>query len=204
MAAEQTSRNKYLYALTIGLWKENPTFMLLIGMCPLLAVTIAVKPALTMGFCVIFVLVCSNLAVSLLRNLINIRLRIIASLLLIAVFVTIADLYLKAFFPLMSRSLGVYVPLIIANCIIIFRAEACAGRNNFLLSILDGIGTGAGFTIALCVLAGIREILASGTFFDIPVMPGNFVPSKAFQMPVGAFVTLGLLLRLSSFLTRKK
>jgi len=204
MANEGSPAVSYRQALTVGIWRENPTFRLLIGMCPPLAVTTAVKPALTMGLCVIFVLVCSNLVVSLMRNLLKPHLRIIMFTLTIATFVTIADLYLRAFHMEMSEVLGPYVPLIIVNCIIIFRAEVCASKNPVLVSILDGIGTGTGFTIALCILAGIREVLATGRFFGISVMPSAFVPWLAMQMPVGAFVTLGLLLGLSSMLTSKK
>lgn len=204
MAEGSTAKIDYLSALTAGLWKENPTFRLLIGMCPPLAVTTAVKPALTMGLCVIFVLVCSNVAISLMRNLLKPHLRIIMFTLSIAAFVTIADLYLRAFSPKMSEALGAYVPLIIVNCIIIFRAEACASKYNVWVSFLDGIGSGTGFTLALCVLAGIREILAVGTFFDYRVMPKAFVPWAAMQMPVGAFVTLGLLLGLSTLITTKR
>ena len=204
MASENSASPNYLQALTIGIWQENPTFRLLIGMCPPLAVTTAVKPALTMGLSVIFVLVCSNFVVSLMRNLLKPHLRIIMFTLSIATFVTIADLYLRAFQAEMSEVLGPYVPLIIVNCIIIFRAEVCASKSNVIISILDGIGTGIGFTIALCILAGIREILATGRFFNISIMPSGFVPWAAMQMPVGAFVTLGLLLGLSSLLTKEK
>jgi electron transport complex protein RnfE len=194
----------YRRALLAGLWRENPTFRLLIGMCPPLAVTTAVKPALTMGLSVIFVLVCSNLVTSLMRNLLKPHLRIIMFTLNIATFVTICDLYLRAYLPDMSEILGAYVPLIIVNCIIIFRAEACASKCGPVVSVLDAIGTGSGFTIALCILAGIREILATGCFFGVRVMPGGFVPWLAMQMPVGAFVTLGLILGLISAVTRKK
>jgi len=204
MADENPAKIDYSAALTAGLWRENPTFRLLIGMCPPLAVTTAVKPALTMGLSVIFVLVCSNVAISLMRNLLKPHLRIIMFTLSIAAFVTIADLYLRAFQPVMSEILGAYIPLIIVNCLIIFRAEACASKANVLVSILDGMGNGVGFTIALCIIAGIREILASGSIFGIPVMPAGFVPWAAMQMPVGAFVTLGLLLGLSAALTSKR
>jgi electron transport complex protein RnfE len=204
MADENSVKINYLAALTAGLWKENPTFRLLIGMCPPLAVTTAVKPALTMGLSVIFVLVCSNFAISLMRNLLKPHLRIVMFTLSIATFVTICDLYLRAFQPLMSELLGAYIPLIIVNCIIIFRAEACASKQNVWFSILDGIGSGTGFTIALCIIAGIREILASGTLAGVAVMPRGFVPWAAMQMPVGAFVTLGLLLGLTSMLTTKR
>ncbi len=194
----------YSVALFSGLWRENPTFRLLIGMCPPLAVTTAVKPALTMGLSVIFVLVCSNLVVSLMRNLLRPHLRIIMFTVTIATFVTICDMFLKAYQPEMSEVLGAYVPLIIVNCIIIFRAEACASKSGPLVSILDGVGMGAGFTIALCILGGVREILATGHLFDIQVMPKAFVPWLAMQMPVGAFVTLGLILGLINVLTRRK
>jgi electron transport complex protein RnfE len=204
MANENSVKINYLGALTTGLWRENPIFRLLIGMCPPLAVTTAVKPALTMGLSVIFVLVCSNLTISLMRRLLKPHLRIIMFTLSISTFVTICDLYLRAFVPTMSESLGPYVPLIIVNCLIIFRAEACASKNNIWVSILDGIGNGVGFTIALCIIAGIREILASGNIAGIAVMPRGFVPWAAMQMPVGAFVTLGLLLGLASVLTKKR
>ena len=200
----KASGGLYRRALLAGLWRENPTFRLLIGMCPPLAVTTAVKPALTMGLSVIFVLVCSNLVTSLMRNLLKPHLRIIMFTLNIATFVTICDLYLRAYLPDMSEILGAYVPLIIVNCIIIFRAEACASKCGPIVSILDAIGTGSGFTMALCILAGIREILATGCFFGVRVMPGGFVPWLAMQMPVGAFVTLGLLLGLINAVTRKK
>jgi electron transport complex protein RnfE len=194
----------YSKALLTGLWRENPTFRLLIGMCPPLAVTTAVKPALTMGVSVIFVLLCSNLVVSLMRHLLKPHLRIIMFTVTIATFVTICDLFLKAYLPTMSEVLGAYVPLIIVNCLIIFRAEACASKSGPLVSLLDAIGMGTGFTLALCVLAGVRELLATGRVFDLPVMPNGFVPWRALQMPVGAFVTLGLILGLINVVTRKR
>jgi electron transport complex protein RnfE len=179
-------------------------FRLLLGMCPTLAVTAAVKPALTMGLSVIFVLLCSNIVVSLMRNLLKPHLRILVFTLTIATFVTIADLFLKAFVPRMSETLGPYVPLIIVNCIIICRAEACASKNRLVVSIIDALGMGVGFTLALCVLAGIRELLSTGMIFEAKVMPDWFVPWAAMRMPVGAFITLGLLLGLVNVLSRKK
>ena len=178
-------------------------------MCPTLAVTAAVKPALTMGLTVIFVLFCSNIVVCLMRNLLKPHLRILMFTLTIATFVTIADLFLKAFSPEMSETLGPYVPLIIVNCIIICRAEACASKNRIAVSAIDALGLGAGFTITLCVLAGIREILATGAFFEVQLLPlavdgGWFVPSAAMRMPVGAFITLGLLLALVNMVTPKQ
>jgi len=201
---DQRQSGVYRRALLTGLWQENPTFRLLIGMCPPLAVTTAVKPALTMGLSVIFVLICSNVVISLMRGLLKPHLRIIMFTLTIATFVTICDLYLKAYQPAMSEILGAYVPLIIVNCLIIFRAEACASKSGILVSVLDAVGMGSGFTIALCVLAGIRELLATGRVFDQQVMPAGFVPWLAMQMPVGAFVTLGLLLGLANMVTGKE
>lgn len=187
-----------------GLWRENPVFRLLLGMCPTLAVTTAVKPALTMGLSVIFVLLCSNIVVSLMRNLLKPHLRILMFTLAIATFVTIADLLLKAFLPEMSDTLGPYIPLIIVNCVIICRAEACASKNGLVISIIDAIGMGIGFTVVLCVLAAIRELLATGAIFEIPVMWESFVPWAAMRMPVGAFITLGLMLGLVNLVSRKK
>jgi electron transport complex protein RnfE len=194
----------YKETLLAGLWRENPVFRLLLGMCPTLAVTAAVKPALTMGLSVIFVLVCSNIVVSLMRNLLKPHLRILMFTLTIATFVTIADLFLKAFQPVMSETLGPYVPLIIVNCIIICRAEACASKNGLIISVIDALGMGVGFTLTLCVLAGIRELLSTGMIFEAKVMPEWFVPWAAMGMPVGAFITLGLMLGLVNLVSKKK
>jgi len=194
----------YKETLLAGLWRENPVFRLLLGMCPTLAVTAAVKPALTMGCCVIFVLVCSNVVVSLMRNLLKPHLRILMFTLAISTFVTIADLFLKAFVPRMSETLGPYVPLIIVNCIIICRAEACASKNGLAISIIDAVGMGVGFTLTLCVLAGVRELLSTGKIFEAQVTPDWFVPWAAMSMPVGAFVTLGLLLGLVNVLSKSR
>jgi len=199
----------YRQTLLAGLWRENPVFRLLLGMCPTLAVTAAVKPALTMGCCVIFVLVCSNIIVSLMRDLLKPHLRILMFTLTIATFVTIADLFLKAFVPEMSETLGPYVPLIIVNCIIICRAEACASKNAIVISIIDAVGMGVGFTVTLCILASIRELLSTGAIFEIQILAllkdgGWFVPWAAMSMPVGAFITLGLMLGLVNKITNKE
>jgi len=209
MASETPGTPELGQTFAAGLWKENPVFRLLLGMCPTLAVTAAVKPALTMGLSVIFVLLCSNIVVSLMRNLLKPHLRILMFTLTIATFVTIADLFLKAFQPEMSETLGPYVPLIIVNCIIICRAEACASKNSLVVSIIDALGMGVGFTLTLCVLAGIREILSTGAVFEIQILElqsqgGWFVPWAAMSMPVGAFITLGLLLGLVNVITKRK
>jgi len=195
---------RYWRTLLAGLWRENPVFRLLLGMCPTLAVTAAVKPALTMGCCVIFVLICSNIIVSLMRNLLKPHLRILMFTLTIATFVTIADLFLKAFVPRMSETLGPYVPLIIVNCIIICRAEACASKNPVLVSVIDALGMGVGFTLTLCFLAAIRELLSTGKIFEVHLMPDAFVPWAAMSMPVGAFITLGLMLGLVNIVAGRK
>ena len=199
----------YKDTLFAGLWRENPVFRLLLGMCPTLAVTAAVKPALTMGLCVIFVLLCSNIVVSLMRGLLKPHLRILMFTLTISTFVTIADLFLKAYVPRMSETLGPYVPLIIVNCIIICRAEACASKNTLVVSIIDALGMGAGFTMTACVLAAVREFLAKGAIAEIQLLPltktgGWFEPWAAMSMPVGAFLTLGLILGLVNIITGKK
>jgi len=209
MTNSNVTTARYWQTLLAGLWRENPALQLLLGMCPTLAVTTAVKPALTMGCCVIFVLICSNIIVSLMRNLLKPHLRILMFTLTIAAFVTIADLLLKAFQPEMSETLGPYVPLIIVNCIIICRAEACASKNGLVISIIDAVGMGVGFTLTLCVLASIRELLATGAIFEIQILTlakdgGWFVQWSAMGMPVGAFLTLGLMLGLVNIVTRKK
>ncbi|MHC4061740.1 MAG: electron transport complex subunit RsxE [Planctomycetota bacterium] len=204
MASEKADTAFLSRTFINGLWQENPVFRLLLGMCPTLAVTAAVKPALTMGCSVIFVLLCSNIVVSLMRKLLKPHLRILMFTLTIATFVTICDLFLKAFLPEMSETLGPYVPLIIVNCIIICRAEACASKNNLTVSIVDAIGMGLGFTMTLCVLAGVRELLATGKIFELSVMPEAFVPWAAMSMPVGAFITLGLMLGLVNTITKGK
>ena len=187
-----------------GIWRENAVLRLLLGMCPVLAVTAAIKPAVTMGGCVIFVLLCSNIVTSLMRNILKPHLRILMFTLTIATFVTIADLFLKAYFPPMSAALGPYVPLIIVNCIIIGRAESCASKNPLIVSILDAIAMGTGFTLSMLLLALVRELIGNGEIAGLHVMPQKFVPWAAMGMPVGAFITLGLILAIVNIITKKK
>lgn len=194
----------YRDAVANGLWREMPVFGMLLGTCPTLAVTAAVKPALTMGLCVIFVLVCSNIMVSLMRKGLRPHVRILLFTLTIATFVTIADLFLRAYQPAMSEALGPYVPLIIVNCVIIWRAEARASNSGLMLSIVDGLAMGAGFTIALCILATIREILGTGRLFEIQVLPTAFPAWAAMGMPVGAFLTYGFVLGFINFMKRRR
>jgi len=191
-----------------GLWEENAIFRQLLGMCPTLAVTAALKPALTMGVATTFVLLCSNIVVSAMRKLLVGHLRILMFTLTIATFVTIADQLLQAFLPEMSEKLGPYVPLIIVNCLIIGRAEACASRKGIWTSFCDALGMGLGFTFALCVLASIREILADGALFGVTLLPQAFFDNhmnwNVMKLPAGAFLTLGILLGLSNHFFRKK
>ncbi len=204
MAATLDGQNPYAEAVATGLWREIPVFRMLLGTCPTLAVTAAVKPALTMGLCVIFVLVCSNIMVSLMRKGLRPHVRILLFTLTIATFVTIADLFLRAYQPRMSEVLGPYVPLIIVNCVIIWRAEARASNSGVLLSIVDGLAMGVGFTFALCVLATIREILGTGKLFEIQVLPTAFPAWAAMGMPVGAFLTFGFVLGFINFMKKKR
>ena len=187
-----------------GLWEENAIFRQLLGMCPVLAVTGALKPALTMGAATLFVLVCSNTVVSLIRKLLQGHLRILMFTLTISTFVTIADLLLKAFLPEMSERLGPYVPLIIVNCLIIGRAEACGSRKGTVTSFFDALGMGIGFTFGLCVLAAVRELLADGALWGIRVLPDAFVNWNVMKLPAGAFLTLGILLGLNNHFFKKK
>ncbi len=177
-----------------GLLKENPTFVLLLGMCPTLAVTTGVSNAIGMGLSTTAVLICSNLAISLLRKVIPDKIRIAAYIVLIAGFVTVVEMLLKAYLPALSASLGIYIPLIVVNCIILGRAEAFASKNSVGKSAVDGLGMGLGFTASLTLIATVREILGAGTFLGIPLFGENFEPAVAMVLPPGAFLTLGILL----------
>jgi len=202
--ANENSNTKLLSVATAGFWKQNPVLRLVLGMCPTLAVTTAGFDALTMGLCVVFVLVCSNTVTSIIRRQLKPHVRIMMFVLTIAAFVTIADLFLQAFVPRMSEKLGPYVPLIIVNCIIIARAEACASKNGIVVSIVDALSMGFGFTVTICLLASIRELLAAGTVFGLRLMPDSYVPMTAMSMPVGAFVALGLLLATANLISAKE
>ncbi len=203
-AAHTTAGSEASGLFIRGLWEDNAIFRQLLGMCPTLAVTGALQPALTMGLATTFVLLCSNMVVSSMRSLLVGHLRILMFTLTIATFVTIADLILQAFVPTMSETLGPYVPLIIVNCLIIGRAEACASRKPLISSISDALGMGIGFTAGLCVLGIVREILADGALWGIPVMPDAFVNWNVMKLPAGAFLTLGILLGISNHFFRKK
>ncbi|MEG0269535.1 MAG: electron transport complex subunit E [Clostridia bacterium] len=180
--------------LTNGLFNENPTFRLLLGMCPTLAISTAASRGLGMGLATTFVLIFSNMAISALRNIIPEKMRIPSFVVVIATFVTIIDLLIKAYMPSMSDSLGIYIPLIVVNCIIFARAEAFAFKNPVLPSIVDGLGMGLGFTCSITLLSSVREIIGSGKFFDMQVMPASYQPMAVIVSPSGGFLTLGILL----------
>lgn len=193
------------YELIKGLWDENPTFRLVLGMCPTLAVTNAAANGVSMGLATAFVLVGSNMMVAALKKVIPDEVRIPAYVIIIATFVTIADLVLAAFFPAMYEVLGLFIPLIVVNCIILARAEAFAAKNTVFLSMMDGLGMGLGFTWALTFLGIVREILGMGSVFGIKLFGEGFVSWIIFILPPGAFLTLGLILgTFNAVLSRKK
>ncbi len=177
-----------------GILSENPTFRLLLGMCPTLAISTAASRGLGMGLATTFVLVFSNMVISMLRNIIPEKVRIPSFIVVIATFVTIIDLVIKAFLPSMSDSLGIYIPLIVVNCIIFARAEAFAFKNPVLPSIVDGLGMGLGFTLSITLLSAVREIFGTGKFFDMQIMPASYQPMAVIISPSGGFLTLGILL----------
>ena len=179
---------------TKGLWEELPPFRLVLGLCPVLAVTKGAETGLGMGLAVIFVLTCSNVIVSSIRKVIHRKVRIASFIVIIASFVVIVELISQAFFYSIYEKLGIFIPLIVVNCIILGRAEAFASRNGILASALDGLGIGLGFTISLTVLGAIREVLGQGTLFGIDVMWASFRPFTFMIEAPGAFVSLGILL----------
>ena len=188
--------------VTNGLVTENPTFRLVLGMCPTLAITTAAVNGLGMGLATTFVLMCSNLVISLLRRLIPERIRIPAFVIIIATFVTMVEMLMKAFLPALNRTLGIYIPLIVVNCIIFARAESFAFRNPPLESLLDGLGMGLGFTGAITLLAAIRELIGAGTLFGAQVMPLSYQPMAIVTMTPGGFIVLGFLLAFINWLSR--
>ena len=192
-----------------GILPENPVYRQLLGMCPTLAVTGGMKPAMTMAGAVAFVMICANLLISLIRDLLKPHLRILVFTLTIATFVTIADRFLAAYMYDMSKKLGPYVPLIIVNCIIICRCEVCASKQSPPAAIADAVGQSIGFALALASIATVREVLGSGTWFTIELLPESIWPKWGIMLlPPGAFLTLGLLLgganRISAWRSHKK
>ncbi|MBO4420191.1 MAG: electron transport complex subunit E [Oscillospiraceae bacterium] len=184
--------NKYVERLYNGIIKENPTLVLMLGMCPTLAVSTRASNGIGMGLSTLAVLVLSNLVISLLRKVIPNQVRLPAYIVIVASLVTVTELLIEAYLPSVYEALGIYIPLIVVNCIILGRAEAYANKNTPLLSIFDGIGMGLGFTIALTLAGGVREILGSGTFFGLQILPESVEPMGIFVQPPGAFLVIAL------------
>ena len=177
-----------------GIWENNPVLVLLLGFCPVLAVSTSVIDALGMGFSTAFVLLGSNLVISLTRNFIPKKMRIPVFIIIIATFVTIVDLVLKGFFFDIHKSLGLFIPLIVVNCIVLGRAEAFASKNNVFKSIVDALGMGIGFILAIAFLAALREILGNGSILNIKLFGDSFRPVIVAILPPGAFISLGFML----------
>ncbi|MCI8934641.1 MAG: electron transport complex subunit E [Clostridiaceae bacterium] len=195
---------KFLQQLYEGIFTNNPVFVQLIGMCPTLATTTSLQNGIGMGLAATAVLICSNAVISLLRKLIPSKVRIAAYITIIAGFVTAVDLLIQAYLPDLSKSLGLFIPLIVVNCIILARAEAFASKNGVLPSIGDGLAMGLGFTFALCVLSTIREILGAGTLMGYPLFGDSFQPAILMILPAGGFLTLGFVIALFQKLLKKK
>jgi len=179
---------------TKGIWRENAVFKLVLGMCPVLAVTTSAENGLGMGLATTFVLACSNIVVALLRKLIPSQVRIPAFIIIIASFVTVVQLVMEAYVYDLYKALGIFIPLIVVNCLILGRAEAFASKNPVVASIADGLGMGLGFTLALFVLGSVRELFGSGSVLGIDLLGAGYPPFLLLILPPGAFITLGLLL----------
>jgi electron transport complex protein RnfE len=193
--------NSNLSIITKGLLKENPTFVLLLGMCPTLATTTSALNGLQMGLATMFVLILSNIAISLIAPVVPDKVHIPVYIVVIATFVTVLQLFMQAYTPAVYRTLGLFIPLIVVNCIILGRAEAFAGRNNWWKSALDGLGMGLGFTMSLTTIGIIREILGNGSIFGWKFITGDGI--LAFVMAPGAFLVLGYLMVLFNKIAKK-
>ena len=187
-----------------GLYKENPVFRLMLGLCPVLAVSTSVNNAIGMGTAVTFVLVCSNTVISIIKKGVPEKIRIPIFIMIIATFVTIVQMVMAAYFPALDKALGIFIPLIVVNCIILGRAEAFASKNNLIFSIIDGLGMGIGFTLALSIIATFREILGNGTWLGYPVLPESFQPVTLMVLAPGAFITIGYLIALLNWIEKKR
>ncbi len=192
--------NKCMERLWNGLAKENPTFVLMLGMCPTLAVTTSAINGLGMGLTTTVVLALSNVIIALLRNIIPDKVRIPAFIVIIASFVTMMELLLQGFIPVLYSSLGIYIPLIVVNCIILGRAEAYASKNDALTSFFDGLGMGLGFSFALTCIGAVRELLGAGEIFGFAIMPEGYVPIGIFVLAPGAFFVLAALCAIQNFI----
>ena len=197
--------SKLISALKRGIIDENPAFVQVLGMCPTLATTTSAINGLGMGLSVTAVLMCSNLAISALRKVIPSKIRIPAYIVIIATFVTVVDLLLQAFFyDTLYKALGLFIPLIVVNCIILGRAEAYASKNDPVSSLFDGLGMGLGFTMALTILGIIRELLGAGTFFGMQILPAAITPAAIMIMAPGGFIVLGIVLAVFNQIRSRK
>ena len=190
--------------LTKGIIKENPILVYALGLCPSLAVTSSAENGLGMGVAASFVLILSNAIISLIKKLAPDKIRIPVFITVIATFVTIVKLVMAAYLPALSKSLGIFIPLIVVNCIILGRAEAFASKNNIFKSVLDGVGMGLGFTLVLVLIGGIREILGNGTIFNVQIMPAGYDPALVMILPPGGFLTIGFMISVVNIIKNRK
>ncbi|MGB9812554.1 MAG: electron transport complex subunit RsxE [Thermovenabulum sp.] len=186
-----------------GLWNENPIFRMVIGICSALAVTTAAKNGIAMGLALTFVLTCSSILISILKNVIPSKVRIPCYIIVVATFTTIVDLVMKAYFPALYQVMGIFIPLIVVNCIVLARAEAFASKVNVLRAAADALGMGLGYAWAITVISMVRELLGNGTLFDIPIFGQNFTQWVIMLLPPGAFFVMGILVGLMNLITRK-
>ena len=196
--------NENIERLKAGILIDNPTFMQVLGMCPTLAVTTSAQNAVGMGLATTAVLICSNTVISLLRKCIPSKIRIPAFVVIIASFVTMIDLLLQAYIPALHAQLGLFLPLIVVNCLILGRAEAYASKNKVIPSLFDGLGMGLGFTLALTTIGTVREILGAGSLFGISVMPATYEPAIIMILAPGAFFTLAILMAILNAIRARK
>ena len=194
--------NIYLQTLTAGWWKRIPPFRLVLGLCPSLAVTMSAENGLGMGLATAFVVMLSSGSISALRHVIPSKVRIAAYIVIIATLVSIVEILMKAYFFSLSQQLGIYIPLIVVNCIVLGRAEGFAAKNPPILSMIDGFSVGTGYAMSLTLVGSLREILGAGTWFGMPVFSSGFEPMTFFVSAPGAFVTLGSLLALQNLFSR--
>jgi len=194
--------NTYTDTLTAGLWKRIPPFRLVLGLCPALAVTMSAENGLGMGVATAFVVTLSNGAISALRNVIPSKVRIASYIVIIATLVSIVENLMKAFFFPLSQQLGIYIPLIVVNCIVLGRAEGFAAKNPPLLSMIDGFSIGVGYALSLTLIGSLREIFGAGSWFGIPVFGDSFEPMAFLVSAPGAFVTIGALLAIQNLYSR--
>lgn len=187
-----------------GIFGENPLFVQLLGVCPALATTTSLKNALGMGVAFTLVLICSNLIISSLKAVIPSQIRIPSYIVVIASLVTVIEMLMQAFVPDIYSSLGIFIPLIVVNCIVLGRAEAFASKNGLVKSFLDAIGMGIGFSLALCIIGAVREFLGTGKILDIPIYAGIIPTPLIFVLPAGAFITMGFVFALINYINQRK